>query len=169
MALIRLNNQSLTSVTALPTGLGGKVVKTASSRIDTTASIASATMTELADFGSFTPSLTTSTIYITANAVIAVTASNYFNYKWVVDGVDYHNTDVTNDATAGYYTTNNYQTRPCPMVTSVSNTDGSAITVALHARAGSGNTLYLNRSVNQTDANHRSGGISEVVFVEVAS
>jgi len=146
---------------------GGGLLKTAISRIDTVQSVASTTQAELADFGSFTPSLTTSTIYITGNALIGGPVTQYFGYKWVVDGVDYLNGTLSSNATAGYYITNGYQMRVAPLTTSISNTDGSAITVSLHARSNSG-TVYLNRSTNQTNADNASQGISEIMFLEVS-
>jgi hypothetical protein len=147
------------------TGISSGIVKTAISRIDTVQSVTSTTQAELADFGSFTPSLTTSTIYITGNALIGPTNGQYCGYKWVIDGVDYLGGTLSSNATAGFYANNGYMTRTAPLVTSVSNTDGSAITVALHARSASG-TVYLNRSQNQTDANNASQGISEIMFME---
>jgi len=64
MALIRLNNQSLTSVTALPSGVGGKVLQVVS---NTKTSVFSTSAGSFVDTGfdvSITPSSTSSKIWV---------------------------------------------------------------------------------------------------------
>jgi hypothetical protein len=67
MALIRLNNQSLTNVTSLPAGVGGRVLQVVQGTQSTevTHNITSYTDTNLS--ASITPSSTSSKIYILVN------------------------------------------------------------------------------------------------------
>lgn len=168
MALIRLNNQSLTNVTALPSGVGGKVLKV--SHVEIAASSSRSTATSFADdldFGSFTPSATTSTVLIQGVANFDSASNQYCYYKWVIDGTDYLSTGASGTATHGFYsstTLNNRLYMPSTIMTSVSNTDGSAITVVCQGSVGSG-TLWINRANNTGYA----GSPSSVMFIEVAS
>lgn len=168
MALIRLNNQSLTSVTALPTGVGGKVLKASLVEITTSGSRASATSyADDLDFGSFTPSAYTSTVLIQGVANFDSDNTRYCHYKWVVDGTDYIATGTSAVATHVFYSStslNNAGYMPSTIITSVSNTDGSAITVKCQGKVNVG-TLYINRAENTTYA----AGPSSVMFIEVAS
>lgn len=71
MALIRLNNQSISSVTALPSGVGGKflqVVKTDASSKTTTTSSSEVTV---ATSNSITPSSTSSKILVCVHGFVA--------------------------------------------------------------------------------------------------
>jgi len=169
MALIRLNNQSLTSVTSLPTGVGGKILKASISEIATQSTRASAAAyANDLDFGSFTPSATSSTVLIYGVAYADITYQKYLDYKWVIDGTDYvtGNGDCTMSVYNGV-TNNSLGIIPCNIMTSVNNTDGSAITVVCQTRTGNNGstTLYINRT--QNDA--ATGAKSSVIFIEVSS
>ena len=169
MALIRLNNQSLTSVTSLPTGVGGKILKASISEIATQSTRASAaSYANDLDFGSFTPSATSSTVLIYGVAYADITYQKYLDYKWVIDGTDYvtGNGDCTMSVYNGV-TNNSLGIIPCNIMTSVNNTDGSAITVVCQTRTGNNDstTLYINRT--QNDA--ATGAKSSVIFIEVSS
>ena len=59
---------------------------------------------------------------------------------------------------------NNAGYMPSTIMTSVSNTDGSAITVKCQGKVNAGN-LWINRSENSTYA----AGPSSVMFIEVSS
>lgn len=169
MALIKLNNQSLTSVTALPAGAGGNVLKAEISEIATQSTRASSSAyADDLDFGSFTPSATSSTVLIYGVAYADINYQMYLDYKWVIDGTDY--VTGNGDCTMSIYngvTNNSLSIIPCNIMTSVNNTDGSAITAVCQIRTGNNgsSTIYINRSQDDTAA----GPKSSVIFIEVAS
>lgn len=168
MALIRLNNQSLTNVTALPSGVGGKILKASVSEITASTSRASATsFADDLDFGSFTPSATTSTVFIYGVSNFDSDSTRYCYYKWVINGTDYVSTGSTPVGTHSFYSStslNDGGLMPSTIITSVDNTDGSAITVVCQGQVNAG-TLWVNRTVNTS----YTGSPSSVMFIEVAS
>jgi hypothetical protein len=63
MPLIRLNNQSISSVTALPSGVGGKVLQVLQVTSSTGINISSNSYTDILTLN-FTPSATSSKVYL---------------------------------------------------------------------------------------------------------
>ena len=64
MALIKLNNQSLTAVSALPAGVGGKVLQVVNANLSSSFSTSSSSYTDTGLFVSITPSSTSSKIMV---------------------------------------------------------------------------------------------------------
>jgi len=120
------------------------------------------------DFGSYTPKLTTSTVLIQGVANIDSANSAYCYLKWVVDGSDFVSTGSSSpDYTHGFYSgtsLNAHSNMPSTIITSVSNTDGSAISVKCQGKTNSG-TIYINRTASA----NKAGSPSSVMFLEVAS
>ena len=117
------------------------------------------------DFGSYTPKLTNSTVLIQGVANMDSANSAYCYIKWIVDGTAY----VTDGSlrTHGFYSgtsLNAHGAVPSTIITSVSNTDGSAISVKCQGSTSTG-TLYVNRTA--TDSG--TGSPSSVMFIEVAN
>jgi len=82
MAIITLNNNSLSSVTALPAGVGGKVLQVVTGVTYTQTSMASATYTDTTLTASITPSATSNKILIIVNQFFRKDTSNaYIGYK----------------------------------------------------------------------------------------
>ena len=118
------------------------------------------------DFGSYTPKLTTSTVLIQGVANFDSVNNNYCYYKWVVNGSDFLSTGSTPLATHIFYSAtslNNLGHVPSTIITSVNNTDGSAISVKCQGKVQSG-TLSINRSNNAS----QGGSPSSVMFLELA-
>ena len=70
MAIITLNNNSLSSVTALPAGVGGKVLQIVGATTVTETSTTSTTYVDTNLTASITPSSTSSKIYISLSGVV---------------------------------------------------------------------------------------------------
>jgi len=159
---------SLIKSSSIASGAGGKVLKVAVSEITTSSTRSSATSyADDLDFGSFTPSATTSTILIYGVANYDSDSAKYAYYKWVIDGTDYLSTGSTPIATHQFYSStslNNNGYMPSTIFTSVSNTDGGAITVVCQGKVSDG-TLYVNRSKNAS----QTGSPSTVIFMEVSN
>ena len=64
MAIIRLNNQSISSVTALPSGVGGKVLQVINANTTSGASATSSTFVDSNIIATITPSSTSSKVFI---------------------------------------------------------------------------------------------------------
>lgn len=146
---------------------GGKLLKHAVNIIDTQASRNSSTFGQIADFGSFTPSSTNSKIIVQGHAYFGMAPASYFGVRWVVDGTNYVSTgSYSSVKTFSHYNQNGYNNFVVPLLTEITNTDGSAITVTIDS--SSGGTLYLNRS-STADNGSTSGaaGISAVAFYEI--
>ena len=148
----------------------GKVLSHKITQITANSTRASATSyADDLDFGSFTPTSTNSIVLIQGIAHMdGVNSSAYVYYKWVVDGVDFLSTgDSTPIATHIFYnihTNNNLCVIPSTIMTSVTNTDGSAIPVKCQGRVTTG-TLSINRSNNASQA----GSPSTVIWTEIAT
>ena len=162
MALIRLNAKSAPANTFG----GGKVLKVSHSEIATQSTRASAgAFANDLDFGSFTPSTSSSTVLIHGVAYMDTDYNYYLDYKWVIDGTDYVTGNGASTMRVYNGVTNNSEGFiPCPIITSVANTDGSAITVVCQGRTSNASiSVYVNRTQTDTVA----GAKSSVMFIEV--
>jgi len=72
MAIITLNNNSLSSVTALPAGVGGKVLQVVQGSTTTTTTLTSQTWTDTTLSASITPSSTSNKIIILVNQMFNI-------------------------------------------------------------------------------------------------
>ena len=166
MALIRLNAQSAPANTFG----GGKVLKMSISEITANSSRSSSHGDDFdddLDFGSFTPSTSNSTVFIQGVANLDSPYQVYMSYRWVINGTNYLSTGGTTPVyTHSFYggvTLNDMGYMPSTIMTSVANTDGSAITVKCQGALNSSGTVYINRSA----AGNSTGGPSSVIFIEV--
>ena len=118
-------------------------------------------------FANYTPKLTTSTVIIQGVANFDSANSQYCRYRWVINGSNFLSTGYTTPLyTHQFYSNtslNNYGYMPSTIITSVNNTDGSAITVKCQGQVNSG-TLYRNGSSNAS----QSGSPSSVLYLEIA-
>lgn len=118
-------------------------------------------------FANYTPKLTTSTVIIQGVANLDSANSAYCQYKWVINGVDFLSTGVSTPIyTHQFYSNTSLNANgymPSTIITSVNNTNGSAITVKCQGRTNTG-TLYRNRSSNAD----QTGSPSSVLYLEIA-
>jgi hypothetical protein len=158
-ALPAIDGSALTGVSA------GKILKVSHSEIATQSTRASASAyADDLDFGSFTPSATSSTVLIYGVANMDSQYQYYLNYKWVINGTDYVSGSA--GATHSFYSGTSMNSQgfvPSTIMTSVNNTDGSAITVVCQGRNSQAQTLYINSTQTSTYA----GSPSSVIFMEV--
>ena len=148
----------------------GQVINTKVTQITANSTRSSATsFADDLDFGSFTPSTTNSIVLIQATALFDGTnSSSYQYYKWVINGADFlstgDSTPTASDIQYNIHTNNNIGVIPSTIMTSVTNTDGSAITVKCQGKVNTG-TLYINRSANANEA----GCPSTCIWTEIAT
>ena len=161
MAIITLNNNSLSSVTALPAGVGGKVLQVVEDVTYASVTSTSATYADTDLAATITPSSTSSKILIITNQFFLKQTSNtYIGYKlfrnstelnYIGDLIAYSNDTTTH--TSGVGTT---------YLDSPSST--SALTYKTQFATLSGGTAYV-----QTDsgsANQRGRG--SMTLMEIA-
>ena len=121
------------------------------------------------DFGSFVPSTTNSTIFIQGVANLDSASNKYLYYRWVINGTNYFSTiGTTPTKTHSFYSStslNDTGFLPSVIMTSVSNTDGSPVTVVCQGSTSGTSTLYVNRSA----AGSATGSPSSVIFTEVSN
>ena len=91
-------------------------------------------------FADYTPKLTTSTVIIQGVANFDSANSQYCRYRWVINGSNFLSTPgyTTPLYTHQFYSNtslNNYGYMPSTIITSVNNTNGSAITVKCQGRS----------------------------------
>tara|TARA_Y100000768_G_C23970751_1_gene680397 strand:- start:269 stop:988 length:720 start_codon:yes stop_codon:yes gene_type:complete len=147
----------------------GKVLSTKIVQINENSTRSSATsFADDLDFGSFTPTSSNSIVLIQATALFDGTnSSSYQYYKWVINGVEFlstgDSTPIASHIQYNIHTNNNLGVIPSTIMTSVTNTDGSAITVKCQGKVSTG-TLYINRSNNADQA----GCPSSCIWTEVA-
>lgn len=150
----------------------GKVLKMSISQITANSTRSASGADDFADdldFGSFTPSTSSSTIFIWGVANMDSPSSKYMYYRWVVDGSNFFSTTGTTPTyTHTFYSStslNDMGFMPSTIMTSVANTDGSAVTVKCQGALNATGTLYINRSA----AGGATGSPSSVIFMEVAN
>jgi len=189
MAIIRLNNQSISSVTALPSGVGGKVLQVQSTFVDTSSSISITNSTNGNRVFSaitpltvnITPSSTSSKIYLMCRMMYELSTQSHGNLMFIFKrdsteiGVPTSSEQGTNRRYGSmtnliaYDSVNNDST---PEGTFFFHLDtpssASQITYSVHAM-GIGHTLYLNRMVNNADDISYERGTSEITAMEIAS
>ena len=144
----------------------GSVINVETSTITTNSTRASAT--GFADdlvFASYTPVRTNSTVHIIGSAYFDGDNSTYCYMRWLVNGSTYGTTgSVSTGTSMVFYSStslNTYGGLPTPLQTSVSNTDGSDISVKCQAYVSSG-TLYILRTPSL------SAMPAAVTYIEVA-
>jgi len=173
MALIRLNNQSLTSVTTLPAGVGGKVLQIVSTNKTDTFSTTSTSFVDVTGLSvQITPSATSSKILITG-ALIGSATYHFFFARLMRDSTQVLVPDSTgNRSTANFgfatQVASNYmpQTNTIHALDSPSST--SALTYKIQIEAASG-TSYVNRTDRDTDntGGYDMRGVSTITAIEI--
>ena len=137
MALIRLNNQSISSVTALPSGIDtGKVLQLVQGTYDTNSqTINTDTFTQLGPTLSITPSSTSSKIFVQCHGGSMYTASDK-NIKWSIYR-DSTNLGNTNGFYSHFFNTS-YGMSGVSMSYLDSPSSVSSLTYATYVRTSSG-------------------------------
>ena len=173
MAILRANNNTLSSVTALPTGLGGKVLQVQSAFKSDTASTASTSDVAITGLSlTLTPSATSSKVLVMfAVGTAGNNASSHFFFTPYRDigGGGYNAIGLGVGATYNYASSdhsssNNYYGAMANNFLDSPNTT-SQITYKLYFRTSAGHTSYINRRA--ADDNFR--GASSLTCIEVGT
>jgi len=181
MALIRLNNQSLTAVSALPAGVGGKVLQVQSAtKTDAVALACTSTWTAIPAQGgsgtfsaSITPSSTSSKIMVFVDLHGGATGGQVFRAQLRRGGTAIYQGDSAGSRQLGFtqvYTGDDVAVLSMTAKFLDSPATTSAVTYELYA--GTDNTsgfAYINRSARDADVGgYDTRTASSIVLMEIA-
>jgi len=176
MAIITLNNNSLSSVTALPAAIPtGKVLQVVTANKTDTFSTSSTSYTDVTGLSvSITPSSSSNKIFVMAHAAIDHGDSRAMMIQLVRGSTALHiGTAASNRPGATFFTfsdqggdntvhyTGAFQYLDTPSTT-------SATTYKLQARISSLNAGYINRTRNDNDSNSNARAASGITVMEIA-
>lgn len=180
MALIRLNNQSLTSVTALPAGVGGKVLQIKSVNKTDTQTLSNLAFQDITGLAlSITPSSASSTILAMGTIHIGSSSSGDFGYIRLQRDIGGTQTNLVADADGARVqctTSFNYNANNASSLTPAnfhyidSPTTTSQIDYKLTFRSGSGaNPIYINRThTDRAATNYDWRTVSNLTLMEIS-
>ena len=148
MALIRLNNQSISSVTALPSGVGGKVLQVVSANGRNSDFITTSTsLVEVPDSGiTITPTSTSSRVMVTWQLSTHIQGSTgspshaIHAYRGTTDLGNIHATRSYTGSGTHYYD----KTTHCSIIDHPNST--SALTYKLYAKTMNGGNWHAHRT-----------------------
>ena len=98
MALTKINNNTLSAITGLPAGVGGKVLQVVTATSSTQKTTTGTSLVDTNLSASITPSSTSSKIFISCTQIIQVynSGGNYGTGLWkIVQTIGGSNTDIT--------------------------------------------------------------------------
>lgn len=179
MAITRLNNNSITSITALPSGVGGKILQIQSTLYTTTftQSLSVNTATGINNLiVNITPSSTSSKIFLFGRVFCELSAGAENAVYFFTRG----GTKINVGATAGNRTTgmatigsnfsNNENDTPdtVSMFTVDSPSSVSQQTYQIGIETHDATSINVNRTVADTNNGYEERGSSEIIAMEVA-
>jgi len=169
MAITRTNANS---ITALPAGVGGKVLQVVSTtKTDTTSVSSSASFADITGMSvSITPSSTSSKIFIICSANIATNAGYNLHLRLVRDSTAICIGDASgsrSSATMGIRPPDVYSRIERTMNFLDSPSSTSAIAYKLQWRQVDSTTAYLNRTYNDDDNDARPRLASTITAMEI--
>ena len=171
MAIIKLNNQSISAVSALPAGVGGKVLQVVSTtKSDTWSSSGTGTFQAVTGLSlSITPSSTSNKILIKTDVNMYVNdyGGGYSIYRDGSQIVTPSSVGSRSVANASNHTTlANFQSNMgLNYLDSPSSTSSLTYAVYVFARSG---TYYVNRSSTDSDTNDYARTISTITAYGIA-
>ena len=148
MAIITLNNNSLSSVTSLPAGVGGKVLQVVTANDDIETSTSSTSFVTASNNLSLniTPSSTSNKIFVSLTGSAYVESDNQYGRFTI-----YRDSTNIGDSTEGLTLMYDYQyTGNMAMSILDSPSTTSQITYQLYFRASSGNVIINPNGVKST-------------------
>jgi len=157
MAIIKPNNNTLSSITALPTGLGGKVLQVVTATTGTNTNTNSTSYVASSITANITPSATSSKIYVIVNSDLDSQANGVQAFATIYR-------DSTNLASGTDNLNNNYAVdsrviTPISMSVLDSPSSTSQLTYKAYTKSGSGSTTV---KFNNQDV------LGTIVLMEIA-
>ena len=175
MSITKLNNLSLSAVTALPSGVGGKVLQVVSATKTDTTSTSSSTFSDISGLSvSITPSSASSKIYVTSSIVGGargefsnVGVKLMRNSTAICVGTEA--TGNRTNATAIIYDIDSNNTESATITFLDSPASTSATTYKIQFRSSDNSSaVYINRSYNNNDQAYNTYCASTITAIEIA-
>ena len=171
MAIIKPNNNTISAITALPAGVGGKVLQVVNAESTTVDSFLNVGWTNTSLSANITPSSSSNKIYVLST--ILCSHGNHGNLRITKDGTEISVgvSSSNRPAVAGYMGEGNSNTAKEMTLQSFHTAGGtSEITYRIQVRSNnsSDTSAYINRTVNDADANYGGRGISILTLMEIA-
>ena len=171
MSITKLNNLSVSALTALPSGLGGKVLQVVTTFKSDTATTTSTSFTDTGLSASITPSSASNKILVLSDAKFGGDSGNLWYVQFVRNSTVIGNGDASasriscNFVTDGTGQTINIFTVGLCYLDSPSTT--SSTTYKAQFRVRSGNTVYINRTGQDRDGEDGRTA-SSITLMEIA-
>ena len=160
MAIITLNNNSISNITSLPTGVGGKVLQVVSTTTTAVSSINSDsdTLTDIPNLNvSITPSSTSSKIFLTGSVFYGIDNNTYGSLAGIsffrgTTQIGDGSSDIASGTVVGigYTGTNNHVTVPIQFLDSPSTTSATTYKIRCKNLIGGTQTFVVNGRRNGT-------------------
>lgn len=172
MSITKLNNLSISAVTALPSGVGGKVLQVVASFKSDTASTSSTTFTSLGLSVSITPSSASNKVLILTDAKIGHSTGQLryvalFKDSSIISTGDTAGTRIKTGITLTDGD-GNQKIEPFAVTFLDSPATTSSITYAIFGRVYSSGTVCINRGDNDADASNDARAGSSIIAMEIA-
>jgi len=157
-----INNTSISNVTSLPSGVGGKVLQVVAQEYDTENSITGSTFTDSGLTLNITPSSSSNKVFVQFNLCLSGNDNAYIACKIFRGATEIGsttNTGTGQECFAGITISNgdnsSYGSQPWTLqfLDSPNTTSSTTYKLQLSPMRTSSNTLYLNRSNNLGDDN----------------
>ena len=177
MSITKLNNLSISAVTALPSGVGGKVLqviqvtKAGTQTITGSGSDSPETFTDITGLSvSITPSSASNKILILAN-VIGHGSNNAFlsAFRGSTNLASPTSPSSRTPSLSGDYriTADTYRTASMPIMFLDSPATTSSTTYKLAGTIWDSNSLYINRSASDDDTGYQNRAVSTLTVMEI--
>ena len=171
MSITKLNNLSVSALTALPSGLGGKVLQVVTTFKSDTATTSSTSFTDVGLSASITPSSASNKILVLSDAKFGGASGNLWYVQFVRTSTVIGNGDASdsrircNFVTDGTGQTINMFTVGLCYLDSPSTTSSTTYKAQFRSRAGA--AVYLNRTGQDRDSEDGRTG-SSITLMEIA-
>jgi len=144
MAIIKLNNQSISSVTALPTGVGGKVLQVVSATDGTDRSTTSSSWVTGSNtlIVNITPSSTSSKIFVVCSTTAHLNTTPYARYFTIFRNST--NLGQVNNGMSAIYAENNADTVSSLVMSYLDSPNSTSILSYQLYMKGVGQTAFIN-------------------------
>jgi hypothetical protein len=146
MALTKINNNTLSAITGLPAGVGGKVLQVVQATNSTTENVTSSSYVATNMTATITPSATSSKILIMANSSAYTNTANAQSFTTIYRGI----TNLSSDVSFNNWNADNYIITPMSMVFLDSPNTTSATTYTVYAKVTSGYVQFQTQGDDST-------------------
>ena len=173
MALTKIHNNTLSAVTTLPAGVGGKVLQVVQGFLNTSATISANSFQPTGLTLNITPTSSSNKIYLMATVCLGVGTADYnqglafFRDSTQIGSADdVSSREGVQSGTRGL-TTSGYPNSSLTFLDTPSSTSQITYTVKLFGESGA--THYINRLGDNSDQAHKHRTASSIVAMEVSA